>query len=523
MPNEVVVGEVHHNEQMKKSFNIWSAVGLMASAQATPMAMGGYLSLIVGVGGPPVFIYSYFIGCTFSFLLCLSLAEIAAVYPSASGQIYWTAVFSNNKHARWLSYYTGWMLCSGWFLWVGGTNLLAAQILSAIVTAFYPSFSASSWQIYLLVAAFTLVNWILNVPLFNFYPHFSKAMLYWFNLGALFIFVSLLARAHPKQSAHDVFVSMINATGWDSNVVVFFIGLVPGVGFVSGFDCVTHMADEVPDPHRVVPLVMVGASAISFLAGLPMLFTYTFCNTKPQNLLTPIGNNPIVQLYLDAYDSKALTVTATAILLVGEIAAAAACLCAAGRSWWAFAEHQGTPFPKFFGRVNKRYSIPVNAITFLAVLTVLISAICIGSTTALNAILGGGLLCVYISYFSPIILMLKARSTLPKTRYFNLGRFGIVANILGLAWMLWMFVWMCFPLYLPVTANNMNYTSAVIGTVTAISALSWCVYSKSRFIIPIQVYQGLVRENAVQAMGNMTDAKGTTLHQYAKKSNFVPM
>lgn len=72
---------------LKERFSVWSTIGVNYSIIATPLAIGSYLTFIIGLGGSPFFIYSYIVAAIGQLVLCLSMAEIAAVYPHVSGKI----------------------------------------------------------------------------------------------------------------------------------------------------------------------------------------------------------------------------------------------------------------------------------------------------------------------------------------------------------------------------------------------------------------------------------------------------
>lgn len=93
---DVDIGAVHEVELQyapKESFNLWSSLGLQYSLTATPLAVGTYLASVVGVGGSPVFIYGYIFAVLCNLCVCVSLAEIAAVYPHSSGMHTLTPLF----------------------------------------------------------------------------------------------------------------------------------------------------------------------------------------------------------------------------------------------------------------------------------------------------------------------------------------------------------------------------------------------------------------------------------------------
>lgn len=70
---------------LQKPFNIWSTLGIAFSTTSVPIAIGTYLSISVGVGGSPVYIFAYIVASVMNLGVCASLAEVAAVYPHSSG------------------------------------------------------------------------------------------------------------------------------------------------------------------------------------------------------------------------------------------------------------------------------------------------------------------------------------------------------------------------------------------------------------------------------------------------------
>ncbi|EXJ95342.1 hypothetical protein A1O1_00462 [Capronia coronata CBS 617.96] len=484
---EPVVIEGTQGPKLEKPFSIWSTVGIQYSCMSTPYAVGAFLSLSVGVGGSPVFFFAYLLVVIMNMFVACSLAEIAAVYPHASGQIYWAGVLAPPKHRRGLSYITGWLTSSGWFFWTCGTLLISSQLLWALIQVCYRSFEIHPWHYYMGYLAIGVIGVIVNIPLFNIYPYLLKFLVVYINAGALFIIIALLVRANPKQSASYVFADFVNLTGWSSNGVVFFLGMLPGASSVNGFDGAAHMADEMPNPKKQIPQVMVGSTFAAGLSGIPMILVLMFCVVKPENLLAPIGGQPIVQLMLDGFDSMALTIIGCLLFFTVTLAAAAAQVTTFSRVWWSFARANGVPFSPFMGRVSERWRLPVNSILFTLVAGALIGLIELGSAIALNAILGTAILCIFASYSIPITcLLLERRRSFPARRYFNMGKIaGPIVNIISVFWTAFMFVWLCFPLYLPVTSASMNYAVAVFAGVCLVSTVNWFCYSKKAYLSPV--------------------------------------
>jgi len=55
-------------------------------------------------------------------------------------------------------------------------------------------------------------------------------------------------------------------------------------------------------------------------------------------------------------------------------------------------------------------------------------------------------------------------------RLIKLGRYGIAINLVALAYLGYVIIWMPFPTMLPVTGSNMNYAVIIIGAL-----LDWVI------------------------------------------------
>jgi choline transport protein len=392
-------------------------------------------------------------------------------------------VLAPKRWARGLSYTTGWLASASYFFWTAASCLITSQLIWSLVVVCNTTFVVQPWHYYLVYVCAAIVAFLINVPLFQVYPIFLKGLVVYINAGAIFILVALLARAHPKQTATFVFADFVNETGWSSNGVVFFLGLLPGTTAVNGFDSAAHMADEMTDPKRQVPQVMLGSALLSAISGLIMILVYEFCNTQPDNLLAPIGGQPISQLLLDCFDSKALTIIGILIFAICLLAASTTLLTTFSRIWWSFAKEGGVPFSESMSTISPSLNLPVVAICFCTLLVLLIGIIEIGSTLALNAILGTSIITIYLSYVIPIACSLAGgRKAMSSPHYLDLGKFGFVLNAIAVIWMLFAVVWLLFPLYLPTTGATMNYSIAVLGGVVIVSTVNWLVYSRKAFV-----------------------------------------
>jgi choline transport protein len=88
---------------------------------------------------------------------------------------------------------------------------------------------------------------------------------------------------------------------------------------------------------------------------------------------------------------------------------------------------------------------------------------------------------LYLSYSIPVIcLLLRGRSTLKPGPFF-LGPIGLFANVVTLCWTLFTLVMYSFPIFKPVTPENMNYVSVVYAVVMMIVATDWVFRGRKSF------------------------------------------
>jgi amino acid transporter len=132
--------------------------------------------------------------------------------------------------------------------------------------------------------------------------------------------------------------------------------------------------------------------------------------------------------------------------------------------------------------------MPVRAILATSGVLALLGAVNIGSTTALNAIISLAVLGLQVSYLVPVALMLWRRLSLAKTTLiygpWQLGALGVPTNIISMLYLSYTTIFMVFPPYQPVTAENMNYSSLIFGAVLIFSAVYWVCAGRRQFTGP---------------------------------------
>ena len=100
--------------------------------------------------------------------------------------------------------------------------------------------------------------------------------------------------------------------------------------------------------------------------------------------------------------------------------------------------------------------IPVNAFLLSTIVQVLIGLINLGSSAAFNAFVSVGVICLGLSYVTPIAVSLARRRRMVAQAPYSLGRLGVVVNTLAVLWVIFEIVILCMPTTVPPTPTTMS-------------------------------------------------------------------
>ena len=140
-------------------------------------------------------------------------------------------------------------------------------------------------------------------------------------------------------------------------------------------------------------------------------------------------------------------------------------------------------------QVDSTRNIPLNAVLVSLAIVMLVSLINIGSTVALNAIVSITISALMSSYILTISCLLFKRirgEPLPKGR-FSLGRYGMAANLVSLAFLLPLFVFAFFPLATPVEPSTMNWGCVMFSGIVILATVYYMVLGRKKYTPPVML------------------------------------
>jgi choline transport protein len=377
--------------------------------------------------------------------------------------------------------------------------------LQGLITLNHPDYVPQRWQgilfYWLILAYSTAVNiWgskilphtnlasgmsvaieVLNVSLTR------PGVLHVAGFVAVIIVLGVMA---PKHDAHYVFAEFSNTSGWSNDGISWLVGLLSTVYPFLGYDAACHLAEEMIHPARNVPIAMVGSVVVNGIMGFGYSIILLFSLGDLNDLLmSPIGF-PFMQLFLNVTQNAAgATILALCVTLIA-VAANAAGLTSTSRTAWAFARDSAIPFSGYFAQVHPKLKVPVRMVVCVSILQAVLGFIYLGNTTAFNAILSMAILGMYASYLLPIVYMVLYGRKPGKLVFgpFRLGKVGgTITNVVAICWLVFAMVFSTFPNFEPVAAQNMNYSTVVLG--------GWLLFGVVYyFLVGRKQYEGPVRD-----------------------------
>ncbi|KAK3116214.1 hypothetical protein LTR53_003651 [Teratosphaeriaceae sp. CCFEE 6253] len=294
-----------------------------------------------------------------------------------------------------------------------------------------------------------------------------------------------------------------------------------------GSDSVAYLSEEVENAARIVPQSIILGYLINGPLGLAMAFTLAY-SYGPIDA-EPLGTFPYVSLlHRTLGNSRATTVVIAVVMvllatvtlsvravrsrvtLVNELRLLTRGLrkCAKTPSQ-AFAfvtpslvpdqdvanpqyrRDNGLPCSQWIRHTNSKLNAPVRGAVFSGCLTVALSLLTLGNTSAFSTVLSlaaASLMATYILTLACVLSKRLRREPLP-TAQWSLGRAGIAVNALGLAYACWAFFWCLWPAHYAVTASNFNWAPVLLVGLMGIAYAVFTTAVGSKYQGPVQRVQ----------------------------------
>ncbi|KAL6712604.1 hypothetical protein ACN47E_000481 [Coniothyrium glycines] len=450
-------------------------------------------------GGTAGLFWSYiwtFIGFTF---VEMSLAEMASMAPTSGGQYHWVSEFAPPEYQQFLSYVVGWMSTLSWQAGNAADCFLTGTMAQALIVVNNPSYEPQRWQGTLFVFAMVLLVYIFNIWGHDLWPRVQNPLMILHALAFFAVVVTLWCLA-PHRSARAVFTEFSNSGGWNNMGTSLMVGQISAIYSILGSDATAHMAEEVRDASRYVPISLFWSYIGNSLMAVVFLIGFLFAMDDVDAAINDPSGYPFLYVFKNAVNLSgvnALTIIVMLLVSAANINFGAS----TARQTFAFARDRGLPFSDWIAKVDCTKEIPGNAVLLSSLIAALLSLINIGSTTAFHAIVSLQVVSLMFTYACSISCVLYRRirypTTFPKARW-SLGRWGIIVNTLGLVYSLFTFFWSFWPTYTYVLAEDFNWSVAIFVVTLALCLIMYYTKGKWVYIGPVKN----VRKMSISSTGS---------------------
>jgi len=257
-----------------------------------------------------------------------------------------------------------------------------------------------------------------------------------------------------------------------------------------------HMAEEAKDSSMTVPMTLLLGYTVNVILGFFAVVTLVYTLPPIDQALASVTGYPFLDLFYSSTQNLAAASIMGSVIIICEIAGATSALADCSRQLWSFARNNGVPFSSFFAPTNLPYDIPLQAILFSVILTVVIALLNLGSSEALGIIFSmynTALTGSYIITIGCVLLHRLQGRKLPQSRY-TLGRWGTLINTLALLFILPIFVFSFFPAVPNPTPGEMNWAIAVVGGIILLATIYYVAYGRRVYTPPDQSVEGYIEQ-----------------------------
>ncbi|KAJ9666045.1 hypothetical protein H2201_003723 [Coniosporium apollinis] len=481
---DAALAKMGYKSELPRNLSMFSVLGLSFAIMAVPFGLSTTMYITLTDGQAVSVLWGWVVVSLISLCIAASLAEICAVYPTAGGVYYWSAMLATREWAPMASWVTGWLTLVGNWTVTLAINFGGAQLLLSAISLWNEDFVPNAWQTVLMFWAIMLICMSVNIFGAKYLDLINKVCVYWTGASVIIIMITLLAMADNYRSGAFVFGHYdASASGWPTGWA-FFVGLLQAAYTLTGYGMVAAMCEEVQHPEREVPKAIVLSVAAAGVTGLIYLIPILFVLPDIETLLDVATGQPIPLLFKTVTGSAGggfgLLFLILGILFFAGIGA----LTAASRCTYAFARDGAIPGSRLWKRVDKRFEIPLWGLVLSTTVDCALGLIYFGSTAAFNSFTGVATICLSTSYGLPILVNVLRGRKMVRHSTFSLGKFGFAINILTIVWICFAVVIFCMPVALPVDASTMNYASVVFAAFATISVVWYFVRGRKSFTGP---------------------------------------
>ncbi|WP_148573578.1 APC family permease [Nocardioides caldifontis] len=411
-----------YQSEFKREMSPWANFSLGFTYLSPVVGIYSLFAVSLMAGGPPM-IWSLVIVGLGQLLVALVFSEVVAQFPVAGGVYPWARRLWGRKYA-WM---TGWVYFVALLTTIASVTYGAGPYLATMLE-FESTVNTTILCALGVLAVATIVNLLgtkvlATVAMFGFAAEL---------IGALVVGVWLLV-SHREQSLGVLF-DTFGTEGDGSYLPAFAAAALLGVYQYYGFEACGDVAEEVPDPGRIIPKAMrrtiyIGGAAATFVC-LSLILSISDIGA----VISGENPDPVGAVLTDAFGSFGSKIV-LAVVLISFLSCAMSLQAAASRLAYSYGRDDMIIGSALLKKFSAARHVPPYALLVAAIVPAVIVIGSKVSEDALVKIISFAAFGIYLGFQMVVLAALRARlkGWVPSGKY-TLGQWGLPVNIAALAY-----------------------------------------------------------------------------------------
>ena len=412
-----------YKTQFDRNISLWENFSLGFTYLSPVVGVYTLFAFCLATGGPPM-VWSYILVGVGQFMVCLVFCEVVSQFPIAGGVYPWARRLVGKRWA-WM---VGWGYAWALFASIAGIAAGCGPYLAQLI-GLEPSPHVNIAVALALIAITTMINvmgthFLATVAMVGFICELGGALVVG---GYLLLF--------ERHQSFDVLFNTFEIGAATGSYLPAFLAAALGAFFqYYGFEACGDMAEETPNPSRMIPRAMRMTIYIGGGAALFVLFALVLSVPDIGKVIRGEDTDPIMTILTNAFGPFGAKMVLV-VVMVSFLSCLLSLQAAASRLLFAYARDKMIFCSIPLSRISQGHHVPVVALLVAGVLPA--AVVCAGAFVqdVVTTIISFGAIGIYFAFQMIVLaaLIARVRGWTPGGA-FKMGPIGWVVNILALAY-----------------------------------------------------------------------------------------
>jgi amino acid transporter len=390
-----------YRPELKRNFTVIQVFGIAFSIMSLMPSIASVLSLDLPAG-PVGMTWGWLLPSVCIMTVGISMAEMGSALPTSGGLYWWSFKFAPESVKRPICFLAGYANSLGLVGGLVAIDFGFANMVLSVPAIANSDFTPNKYMVYGVFVACVLSHIAVGCVATHVV---SKLQTFCIVLNLLLVLITCVAvpvGAGKLNSAKYVFTQMENIgdvtwpKGW-----TFMLSWMSAIWTIGAFDSCVHMSEEAANAATAVPFGIILSIGMCGILGFAVNAILAASITDiPSVLSSPVGQ-PMAAIYLSALGQK-WTIAMMTLLFICQWFMGLSILIAGSRQLWAFSRDGALPFSNWLRVVNLELHVPVRAVIFDGVVSIIIGLLVLVDNAAAQALFSLGPASNCLAWMLPI-------------------------------------------------------------------------------------------------------------------------